>query len=641
MFAIVVENPPLQWQDLPAAMQTWLLAAGGFAALGLMIGLLAYWLNKRGNTLSPGGSARAAAMAGVGALDGSQMRAVGVQVPWARWLLGSIVLGTLVAGGVMALPRVWALMRWSRIVSQSAPAPSRPALSRPALLGAELVGGWALAAVSLPVLVGLRRVRWRRIAALTRLSIKEAFRSRALWVFSILLLLFLFASWFLPYKPEDQVRNYVKAVFLVMSVLLLLTAAMLAAFSIPTDVKNQTIHTIVTKPVERFEIVIGRFLGYALLMTVVLGVMTGVSLIYVAREVNLDPEAREESFKARVPVFGELSISNPKWVGREWEYRKYIAGGASEDRAIWSFASLPSRLGGREKVRCEFSFDIFRTTKGDERTGVAADFRFETPRWRDDRISDYDRERQEAIAAGQRDDDVDSRLAEKYGLYEARSVRVEDFHTQSVEVPGALFRDPPSAPDKPVLRVFVRLVDPNQYLGMAKHDFYVLDAERGFGQNFFKGALGLWFRLCIIIGIAVTCSTYLSGIISFLAAIFLYLAGVSLPFVQDVAERKNVGGGPIESLMRIGRDMTTTRELDQGPLKAVALMIDTSFSFFLRPFLYFVPDVNRFDLTDYVADGFNVPGSMLFVHNLLPAVGYLFLWLILAYYLMRSREIAA
>ena len=47
-----------------------------------------------------------------------------------------------------------------------------------------------------------------------------------------------------------------------MNILLLFPAALLAAFSIPNDIKNQNIYTIVTKPVERFEIVLGRFLGY-------------------------------------------------------------------------------------------------------------------------------------------------------------------------------------------------------------------------------------------------------------------------------------------------------------------------------------------------------------------------------------------
>src|SRR5947209_5139888 len=83
---------------------------------------------------------------------------------------------------------------------------------------------------------------------LARLSMKEAVRSKILWAFSFLVLVFLFGSWFIPAKPEAQVQTYVETVFVVMNVLLLITAGLLASLSIPTDVRRQTIHTIVTKP---------------------------------------------------------------------------------------------------------------------------------------------------------------------------------------------------------------------------------------------------------------------------------------------------------------------------------------------------------------------------------------------------------
>src|SRR6185312_19927 len=99
-----------------------------------------------------------------------------------------------------------------------------------------------------------------------------------------------------------QVRTYVQVVFLAMSSLMLFTAALLASFSIPTDIKQQTIHTIVTKPVERFEIVLGRFFGFLALMTVILVLMTAVSLLYVLGGIH--PEAAAESLKARDPLYG-------------------------------------------------------------------------------------------------------------------------------------------------------------------------------------------------------------------------------------------------------------------------------------------------------------------------------------------------
>src|SRR5262249_59138311 len=108
-------------------------------------------------------------------------------------------------------------------------------------------------------------------------------RSRVVLIFGAMALIFLFADWFVPYKPENQVRNYVRVLYWSMTPLFLMTASLLGSFGIPTDVKSQAIHTIVTKPVEKFEIVLGRFLGYAVLITLGLAAVTGVSILHVAR----------------------------------------------------------------------------------------------------------------------------------------------------------------------------------------------------------------------------------------------------------------------------------------------------------------------------------------------------------------------
>src|SRR5262249_34499433 len=147
----------------------------------------------------------------------------------------------------------------------------------------------------LPFLRSLASLRARRIFAIAKLSFKEALRSKLLYAFSALLLVFLFGSWFIPAKPEDEVRSYVQVVFTAMTLLLLFTGAFLAGFSIPTDIRKLTIHTVVTKPVEKFEIVLGRFLGFVGIMTIVLLAVSSISLLYVLRGVG--PDAAAESLK--------------------------------------------------------------------------------------------------------------------------------------------------------------------------------------------------------------------------------------------------------------------------------------------------------------------------------------------------------
>src|SRR5262249_29670480 len=141
-----------------------------------------------------------------------------------------------------------------------------------------LAGAFAIIAVSFPVVQTLvRRVRFRRVWALSRLSIKEAWSKGIIWVALIIPLIYLYSDWYLnPSEFKNQLAQRVKVVYFALTVLFVLSALLLGSFNIPTDVKNQTIHTIVTKPVERYEIVLGRFLGYALLLLVELAALTGL-----------------------------------------------------------------------------------------------------------------------------------------------------------------------------------------------------------------------------------------------------------------------------------------------------------------------------------------------------------------------------
>src|SRR5262249_12354035 len=257
MFAtLVIENEPLGWADVPAAVGTWLQDAGFLAALAIAVWCLAYAFQK------PAGLGKRWSAAGLLSAAGAGLAAVG----YALFLMLVFVQGTLPGTGEKGAPR-WSFtppQRWLLI----------------------LAGGSALLAVTLPVLLDLAgRVSGRRVWALARLSIKEALSRKVVWVFGIIALVFLFAERFLPYtgKPEDELRRFVRVLYWSMSVLFLIVACLLGAFSIPTDVKNQTIHTVVTKPVERYEIVLGRFLGYGLLLTAALAVVTVLSLLYLVR----------------------------------------------------------------------------------------------------------------------------------------------------------------------------------------------------------------------------------------------------------------------------------------------------------------------------------------------------------------------
>ena len=53
-----------------------------------------------------------------------------------------------------------------------------------------------------------------------------------------------------------------------------------------------------------------------------------------------------------------------------------------------------------------------------------------------------------------------------------------------------------------------------------------------------------------------------------------------------------------------------------------------------------IPDVDRFDLTLFVSEGFNMSLGQLLV-TLVLLIGYLLPWAVLAFYLLKWREMAS
>ncbi|WP_165249695.1 ATP:cob(I)alamin adenosyltransferase [Paludisphaera soli] len=223
-------------------------------------------------------------------------------------------------------------------------------------------------------------VRGRRLYAIARVTLYES--NRKMWAPWVVVIVFgmvlAFTHWFLqPPRAAEMGRLYVGTLTLLCSLLLTSMVTILAPISLPTDIQQQTIYTVVTKPVRRLEIVWGRMLGYMALVTVLVAVFGGVSLAYLWRTVQgqrvLTTQAAEKAqaegrtrdaaqlfeqadqlasrMAARVPVKGSLSFLDSKGnphamgidVGQEQsmkEPRSHIEG-ATPATAIWRYGVVP------------------------------------------------------------------------------------------------------------------------------------------------------------------------------------------------------------------------------------------------------------------------------------------------------------
>lgn len=723
--ALVLEHELPTWLDVPAAAQVYVQIVGGYAFVLLMLALAATSFRPLRATADRGSI-------------------------WQTLFFLAFVVAVIAYGVLFILWLPAIIDRFVATLSGNAPNPPR-LMGVTALierLALEIGGGAAIIAVCIPFLRGLSVLSFRRTWAVALLTIKEVIRRRILWVFALLALLFLFGAWFIDAKAEKQLESYVKISYFAMAALVLPTAALLASFTIPTDIRQLTIHTVVTKPVEKFEIVLGRFLGHMTVMTAALLVMATVSLGYVLRGIeSLPPEAVEETLKARVPVLGVLEFENTERsdrgenVGEEWDYRSYISGptpGQKTQYAVWTFRELPASLANRPEVRAEFTFYIYRTTIGQINRGVDCTFAVESWRWHRGREAEYlaERRRLRQRHPDWEQSQIDEQLAEKYGYYRLESKEVVNYHTQAIELPSGVFKnqlasaselaprltqlqnakkiadlvnrqkagriEPGEGPvfadwqqkndrlaelrekarlreikadeekeldklqeevpsgefteadeyelrvlqeassgkgPRPPLRVRVNCESRTQFLGMAKYDLYLLDAERPFFLNYFKGVVGIWLWLCLVVAVAVTVSTYCSGPITLVCVGFLLLCGVLRTEMEKVALAQNQGGGPVESMVRLLSKHNMVTPLEETTTARVASGSDEAFRAGLKPILYVIPEVSEYSFENFVASGFDVPWPYLALMVFF-LFAYLLPWAVLAYYIINAREIA-
>ncbi len=247
-------------------------------------------------------------------------------------------------------------------------------------MGATYMGYVVLLRVAVSVLGEVINVRGRRLMAIARLSVIES--NRRMWapwvVITVFLVILAFTHWFLqPPRPAEMGRLFVGSLTLLCSLLLTVMVTILTPLSLPQDIQNQTIYTVVSKPVRRIELIWGRMIGFMAIVTVLVLVFGAISLLYLSRTVGGAITATEElakkeadrdnpvkanqlreqaeqlrtRMKARVRVTGSLtfldSLGTPHNIGidvgqeqRAREPRSHIEGGTPA-AAVWQYGVFP------------------------------------------------------------------------------------------------------------------------------------------------------------------------------------------------------------------------------------------------------------------------------------------------------------
>jgi hypothetical protein len=192
------------------------------------------------------------------------------------------------------------------------------------------------------------------------------------------------------------------------------------------------------------------------------------------------------------------------------------------------------------------------------------------------------------------------------------------------------------------LEVVIRCSDAGQYFGMSQADLYLRAGDSTFGWNMLKGFLGIWMQMVLIICLGVMFSTFLSGPVAMVATMTCLLLGFFGSLAFDVATGDTPGGGPIESLIRMPLQTGAMVDLDLGneAVETTIKVIDQGIMYTLVSVFQAIPSFGQFNTADFVAYGFNIFGGLVARH-LTMTIGYFLMTSLIAYFFLKTREMAA
>jgi len=528
----------------------------------------------------------------------------------------------------------------------------------------------------------------RRIWALARLAMQEAWRRRVWVALAVFLIILIFAGWFLKTDHQDPAKLYISFVLTATTFLVLGIALLLSAFSLPGDFKSKTIYTVVTKPVRSGEIILGRILGFALIGTALLATMGVCSYVFVTRSLGhthvvelstvktlpgseglfegrtsrdayhrhfLEADAEKNGVALSnhghhhpieprgddhrvLPAEGFMRARVPRWGNLKFLDRQ----GVSKERGIsvgseWTYRSF---IDGSSQAAAIWTFDNISappadsTSASEDEEGLAIGLIVRVFRTHKGVIG---KPITGAIQVRNPETGLSSDLI-PFGALDAKvDERIISRKLTSTEGEKIdLYED---IVHNGKLQIVVQCLERGQYFGFAKPDCYLRLPDGSPVLNFIKVYLSIWVQMVIVIAIGVAASALLSGPVAMLLTVSFILLGFFRGFFVGVATGSEYGGGPIESLVRIVTQQNVMSPLKAGGAEPAIQGVDGILKFLMQSLAQVLPDFSAFSTVDFAAYGYDVPIDRVF-QDLTTCLAYIVGLAVVGYFLLRTREVA-
>lgn len=397
------------------------------------------------------------------------------------------------------------------------------------------------------------------IVAVARTVVEEAVGTRAPILLVMLIVVGLPA---LPLVLDSSERlEYRVQFFLTWSLsggafLLSLITILLATSSVCGDIESQRIHMTLVKPVERWQYLLGKWLGIVLLDLVLVGVL-GIGVYAGAEALRRSPGADAADRRAvDEQVFTARSVARPVHPrGKEFDATVNKAIEQLEKDDPTAFRLDPAAA--RKRILAQHVLE-WHTVSAD----VVASYVFEN--------LDVKRQpgglmqlRLKPFADNVSMDRADVRFAVwlndrpypvRNGKHEEYTLKSLTFHT--LDIPVA------AVDDSGTLRVTIanrNLVPPGETRATSisfspGKGLELLYRVGGFTDNFLRGLAVIWAKLGLLAAAALAAASWLSFPIAVLASLMVYLSAVARAFLADAIDiytGLDLAGATLTSMVRL------------------------------------------------------------------------------------------
>lgn len=369
--------------------------------------------------------------------------------------------------------------------------------------------------------LGIRRSALGPVFALSGLTLRESVRKKVFLVVAVFTLVMLGAIAMLPaIRPEDRVpliETWAQRAIMFFGVMI---AVFLAGVSLPEDIEEKKIFTLLSKPLTRWQLLAGRFVGFASLLAL-FGLAGGVICAVIIRIVA----AGGTSALANTTEYLPAEIRTKEWapgsetvaISNAEQPLRLELGGAGQNIAIFFFRGLdlddlpdpvPMRvkldINAQELLRFG-EVDVFLKALDQKVDDQAARKHGWMPGWDE---------------PPQPDQPPPRRLA-------SRRVTAKTMVEAELPVPKAWFDDSGS------LDVGIARAKTDLRMGFSRDSVRMVSAPHNFEWNFAKALVSTFLLWVVVLAMTLAGSTVLSGPVNLLFGIAVFITGSMIGFLRE------------------------------------------------------------------------------------------------------------